>query len=410
MEEGELNWHARVKLTSDTVRLIPIAVPNGNYELKRIFWNRWLNVKSNQPEVPSIQRLLFPTLFAINDTSTFGKLELWTRVAEFAGITQIDMETLILNGQDTLFANRIGGCLTRLRRSRYIKRHRRGIYSPTKKRAQLLREIYADLDESISSLELPEGFSVNLEFARNPTNLAHRETVNRFSQELAGFTAGGIDEPILSDAVHHSYPDRNDKRFFIHYEPELGMNGEYANTLRTYARCASCGSPPERFFCVCACSRGKSGRENAHTVYRVEHTVWNQVLEALRKKDARRGYDRRSKDWRREMISESKEAPYTQSDLETLRVIQGDKCYYCSTSIENCAQVDHLQPLSRGGSNGLENIMLACPTCNRSKYTFSESKFWQRRRRRVSREDYLLAREAAKEMKKAKRRYMRASM
>ena len=364
-------------------------------------------MKSDLLEIPSIQRLLLPTLFAINDTSSFETQELWTRVAGFAGFTESDLETLISNGQATELANRIGGCLTRLRRNRYIKRHRRSIYSPTRKRTQLLGEIYSDLDASISSLELPEGFSVDLEFARNPVNLAHREIVTRFIQKISGFSAGGLDEPILSEAVHSLLLNRNGKRFFIRYEPELGMNSEYASALRTYATCALCGSPPERFFCICRCSRHKKDQEGAHTVYRVEHKVWEQLLEPLWKQDRRRAYDRRSRDWRREMIGESMEATYTNDDIETLRKIQHNKCYYCGTSIDDCAQVDHLEPLVYGGSNGLSNIMLACPTCNRSKYTFSESEFWRRRRRRVPIEDFLPVREAAKEMKKAKRRYIR---
>ena len=364
-------------------------------------------MESKKLEIPSIQRLLFPTLFAINDTSSFETQELWTRVAGSAGITKSDLETLISNGQATQLANRIGGCLTRLRRNRYIKRHRRSIYSPTKKRAQLLREIYADLDASVSSLDLPEGFSVDLESARNPIHLAHRETVTRFSHELSGFTAGGIDEPILSAALGVVLPDRCGYRFFISYEPELGMNGEYASALQTYAKCASCGSPPERFFCNCACDSGRNDRNSPRTEYLVEHSVWKRELQPLAKKDTRRESDRRSRDWRREMIGESGEDAVTHTDIETLREIQRNKCYYCGTSIDDCEQVDHLEPLVYGGSNGLSNIMLACPTCNRSKYTFSESEFWRRRRRRVPIEDFLPVREAAKEMKKAKRRYIR---
>jgi len=42
-------------------------------------------------------------------------------------------------------------------------------------------------------------------------------------------------------------------------------------------------------------------------------------------------------------------------------------CVACKQS-ENL-EVDHIVPLSRGGSNDLENLQLLCATCNRSKGT-----------------------------------------
>jgi 5-methylcytosine-specific restriction endonuclease McrA len=46
----------------------------------------------------------------------------------------------------------------------------------------------------------------------------------------------------------------------------------------------------------------------------------------------------------------------------------GSRCWWC----ENCFPVqaltlDHLKPKSRGGSNSLENLRLACFPCNNSR-------------------------------------------
>lgn len=60
--------------------------------------------------------------------------------------------------------------------------------------------------------------------------------------------------------------------------------------------------------------------------------------------------------------------------VETLRraVWQLDKgrCAYCQTSEANSGiplTIDHIQPLSKGGEATLENLCLACRTCNEFK-------------------------------------------
>lgn len=45
---------------------------------------------------------------------------------------------------------------------------------------------------------------------------------------------------------------------------------------------------------------------------------------------------------------------------------QKGKCYYCDCKLDKY-HVDHVIPLSRGGSDGAENKVLACPTCNLHK-------------------------------------------
>lgn len=47
---------------------------------------------------------------------------------------------------------------------------------------------------------------------------------------------------------------------------------------------------------------------------------------------------------------------------------QGGRCYWCSELIdEDVYHVDHVIPLSRGGSDDPDNLVCACPHCNLSK-------------------------------------------
>jgi len=55
---------------------------------------------------------------------------------------------------------------------------------------------------------------------------------------------------------------------------------------------------------------------------------------------------------------------HTAADIKRQYDLQKGKCYWCEISVGDVYEVDHIIPLSRGGSNGPENIAIACPSCN----------------------------------------------
>lgn len=44
------------------------------------------------------------------------------------------------------------------------------------------------------------------------------------------------------------------------------------------------------------------------------------------------------------------------------------KCVYCGKSVKKSYHVDHIQPISKGGGNGKDNLQICCPTCNLRKH------------------------------------------
>lgn len=46
---------------------------------------------------------------------------------------------------------------------------------------------------------------------------------------------------------------------------------------------------------------------------------------------------------------------------------QKGKCYWCGVKLGDKYHVDHVTPISLGGSNGPENLVVACVPCNQSK-------------------------------------------
>jgi 5-methylcytosine-specific restriction endonuclease McrA len=52
-----------------------------------------------------------------------------------------------------------------------------------------------------------------------------------------------------------------------------------------------------------------------------------------------------------------------------------DKCFYCGVLLHGAGAIDHMQPISKGGSNYPTNLTLACTTCNLDKKSKSAAEF-----------------------------------
>lgn len=63
----------------------------------------------------------------------------------------------------------------------------------------------------------------------------------------------------------------------------------------------------------------------------------------------------------------SAQGSYTDVDIQSMLKDQKGLCKYCSKDISNQYHIDHVVPLSRGGSNELSNLVLSCSHCNLSK-------------------------------------------
>lgn len=65
------------------------------------------------------------------------------------------------------------------------------------------------------------------------------------------------------------------------------------------------------------------------------------------------------------------EGTHTAADVAKQFSLQGGKCYWCGVKLKKSGKgkfhVDHVIALARGGSNGPENIVCSCPSCNFAK-------------------------------------------
>ena len=69
---------------------------------------------------------------------------------------------------------------------------------------------------------------------------------------------------------------------------------------------------------------------------------------------------------------------HTREEIQALYHQQNGKCAYCRVSLKPGYHVDHIQPLSKGGSNWITNLQLACRPCNIRKNATDPIEFARR--------------------------------
>lgn len=61
------------------------------------------------------------------------------------------------------------------------------------------------------------------------------------------------------------------------------------------------------------------------------------------------------------------EGEHKKKDIAEIRRMQKDKCAVCGLKLKGRGHIDHIVPLSKGGSNYARNLQLLCEPCNLSK-------------------------------------------
>lgn len=82
---------------------------------------------------------------------------------------------------------------------------------------------------------------------------------------------------------------------------------------------------------------------------------------------------------KRRALKIGSQGSYSKSQIDAMYEKQAEQCAACRVKMNGRFDIDHVVALTNGGSNGIENIQLLCPTCNRSKGTKDPILFMQSR-------------------------------
>jgi 5-methylcytosine-specific restriction endonuclease McrA len=84
-----------------------------------------------------------------------------------------------------------------------------------------------------------------------------------------------------------------------------------------------------------------------------------------KRRSSRRRSRRRAKE-RQERVRAGGPRP-SADKIANLRKRQNDCCVYCGSQLNGKGHVDHIRPLSRGGTNNIRNLQILCIRCNTLK-------------------------------------------
>lgn len=155
--------------------------------------------------------------------------------------------------------------------------------------------------------------------------------------------------------------------------------------------CSLCNEEkPEYFFSVCSRSRKGVNRRNHCNSCRVisnrkynKSTPWSEKVRTIspeKLKERREKKARWNKQWRKNNPEKWKQSNRNNKHrrramdpinmTEWLRKVEfyENKCLSCDTYCKNIT-IDHIVPVSKGGTNKIDNLQPLCMTCNKRKYT-----------------------------------------
>jgi 5-methylcytosine-specific restriction endonuclease McrA len=138
-------------------------------------------------------------------------------------------------------------------------------------------------------------------------------------------------------------------------------------------------------------STNRDRMRSAQAKYQAEHAAEIAAGQAAYREANRELCRQRSEVWRianpdkhaakqrnRHATKKAAEGFHTGEDIQRIYQAQNGKCAYCKTKVGQTYHVDHIQPLSKGGSNWPKNLQILCPTCNGKKHAQDPVVFMQR--------------------------------
>lgn len=132
-----------------------------------------------------------------------------------------------------------------------------------------------------------------------------------------------------------------------------GIPCQYGHICNRVVKNASCVQ--------CNRDRGKIYRLKNLEAIREKHRLYQSEYQKLNPEVKRKAQSlRRARNY-------LADGSFTTKEIKELLIKQDNLCAVCKCDLTLGYQIDHKTPLSRGGSNWIDNIQLLCPADNRQK-------------------------------------------
>jgi 5-methylcytosine-specific restriction endonuclease McrA len=191
--------------------------------------------------------------------------------------------------------------------------------------------------------------------------------------------------PLLSISPNEENPD--------------GIGIDFLNFLNKNISCAKCKAPINDLLINHHC---EIKSKNHGYDFKIQGHLEIEFIEHLHRHNSR--IASRENAAQRNFAKSKTKHKHTKQDIEDLRRLQENRCYYCLASFsEKKVHIDHVLALSNGGDDSARNLVLACQACNIIKGAQSFERFLQTAIAKLSVEEQHTLKEMHKVIKKHKR-------
>jgi 5-methylcytosine-specific restriction endonuclease McrA len=154
---------------------------------------------------------------------------------------------------------------------------------------------------------------------------------------------------------------------FIERSLIFGMTERMADFIRSNCKCAFCSKPVHHNLDICDC--GEQDSRIAEVTYPLQSL--HETVIKLAEIEAAEDWVLRKQTYRKNKLR-ANGGKHSPVDIENLYSLQAGNCYYCGTTLfeqngRKGYHIDHFVSLTSGGTNELQNLVLACPPCNLEK-------------------------------------------
>lgn len=153
-----------------------------------------------------------------------------------------------------------------------------------------------------------------------------------------------------------------------------GVSSKLQQLLLAYCKCSKCGFKMSEMQAYCEKCKND---QITSTTFVVDYEKWDEICKQ-NKKDENNKRRRENRDFHLMYVA----GFHTVADIRQIWEFQNGECHYCGISLGSVEskhgfEKDHIEPISKLGSDWPSNLALTCIPCNQTKKELTAQAFWK---------------------------------